>query len=178
GEAPRIPLPRGAFGGSRSVSPFLPISSRTHLTGEPLPEARPAGLEGSMSVSYRLSTRRFGELVLESGHVTLDQLDAARHAKRGPRGRLGQTLVRLGYLDEGQVIELLAKQFNLPVAPPDRLSQADEAVVKLIPEHLARQAGVLALSRNGDQLDVAMGDPLDVVSIDHLRALTGCRTAV
>ena len=127
------------------------------------------------SVSYRLSTRRFGELVLESGRVTLDQLDTALHAKRDPRERLGQTLVRLGLLDEGQVIELLAKQFNLPVAPPDRLSQADAEVVKLIPEHLARQAGVLALSRNGDQLDVAMGDPLDVVSIDHLRALTGCR---
>src|SRR5580765_4914343 len=111
GEARRIPLPRGAFSSSRSVSPFLPISSRTRLTGESLPEARPAGLEGSMSVSYRLSTRRFGELVLESGHVTLDQLDTALHAKRDPRERLGQTLVRLGYLDEGQVIELLAKQF-------------------------------------------------------------------
>jgi type IV pilus assembly protein PilB len=131
-----------------------------------------------MSVSYRLSTRRFGELVLESGRVTLDQLDTALHAKRDPRERLGQTLVRLGYLDEGQVIELLAKQFNLPVAPPDRLSQADEGVVKLIPEHLARQAGVLALSRTGDELAVAMGDPLDVVSIDHLRALTGCRIQI
>ena len=48
------------------------------------------------SVSYRLSTRRFGELVLESGRVTLDQLDTALHAKRDPRERLGQTLVRLG----------------------------------------------------------------------------------
>src|SRR5262245_50651656 len=131
-----------------------------------------------MSVSYRLSIRRFGELVLESGRVTLDQLDAALHAKRDPRERLGQTLVRLGYLDEGQVIELLAKQFNLAVASADRLSQADGEVVKLIPEHLARQAGILALSRNGDQLDVAMGDPLDVVSIDHLRALTGCRIQI
>jgi type IV pilus assembly protein PilB len=127
-----------------------------------------------MSVSYRLSTRRFGELVLESGRVTPDQLDRALHAKNDPRERLGQTLVRLGILDEGTVVELLAKQFGLPVATPDRLSQASEEIVKLIPEHLARQAGVLALARSRDELEVAMGDPLDVVSIDHLRALTGC----
>jgi len=127
-----------------------------------------------MSISYRLSTRRFGELVLESGRVTLDQLEAALHAKSDPRERLGQTLVRLGFLDEGQVIELLAKQFSLPLAAREQLSKADADVVKLIPEHLARQAGLLAMARDGDQLDVAMGDPLDVVSLDHLRALTGC----
>ena len=127
-----------------------------------------------MSVSYRLSTRRFGELVMESGHVTPDQLDTALHAKRDPRERLGQTLVRLGILDEGQVVDLLAQQFGLPIATADRLSHASEEIVKLIPEHLARQAGVLALAREGDELEVAMGDPLDVVSVDHLRALTGC----
>src|SRR5262245_17397813 len=128
-----------------------------------------------MSVSYRLSTRRFGELVLASGRVTPEQLQMALNAKADPRERLGQTLVRLGILDEGQVVDLLAKQFGLPVATADRLSQASEDVVKLIPEHLARQAGVLALSRDRDTLEVAMGDPLDVVSIDHLRAISGCR---
>jgi hypothetical protein len=63
-----------------------------------------------MSVSYRLSTRRFGELVLESGRVTPDQLDRALHAKSDPRERLGQTLVRLGILDEGMVVQLVAQR--------------------------------------------------------------------
>ena len=43
-----------------------------------------------------------------------------------------------------------------------------------MPEHLARQANLLALARVDDVLEVAVGDPLDVVSLDHLRALTGC----
>jgi type IV pilus assembly protein PilB len=127
-----------------------------------------------MAIAYRLSTRRFGELVLESGRVTPDQLDQALHSKTDPRERLGQALVRLGILQETEVVDLLAKQFGLPIAEASRLSLADPEVVRLIPEHLARQSGVLGLKKEGDQLEVAMGDPLDVVSIDHLRALTGC----
>jgi type IV pilus assembly protein PilB len=129
-----------------------------------------------MPVSYRLSTRRFGELVLESGRISPEQLEEALRSKSDPRERLGQSLVRLSILDEGEVVELLARQFGLPTATHDRLSGADPDVVRLIPEHLARQSGVLALHREGDRLEVAMGDPLDVVSLDHLRALTGCST--
>jgi type IV pilus assembly protein PilB len=131
-----------------------------------------------MAISYRLSTRRFGELVLERGRVTAEQLEQALRSKTDPRERLGQALVRLGVLEEREVVELLAHQFSLPVADADKLSQADPQAVALIPEHLARQAGVLALKRDGTTLEVAVGDPLDVVSLDHLRALTGCQLKV
>ncbi len=131
-----------------------------------------------MALSFRLSTRRFGELLVERGSLTPEQLEQALRAKTDPRERLGQTLVRLGILDEKEVTELLAQQFSLSVADADKLSQADPEAVGLIPEHLARQANLLALHRNGDTLEVAMGDPLDVVSLDHLRALTGCNLKV
>ncbi|MBI1797098.1 MAG: Flp pilus assembly complex ATPase component TadA [Candidatus Eisenbacteria bacterium] len=131
-----------------------------------------------MAVSYRLSTRRFGELLLEQGRLTPEQLEHALRSRSDARERLGQTLVRLGLLEERDVCALLAQQFGLPVADADKLSQADLGAVRLIPEHLARQAGLLALHRNGETMDVAMGDPLDVVSLDHLRALTGCTVKV
>ena len=131
-----------------------------------------------MSLSFRLSTRRFGELLLERGWVTPDQLAEALRSRQDPRERLGQTLVRLGVLEERNVTELLGEQFSLAVVGPERLAQADPAAVQLVPEHLARQAMLLALKREGDTLDVAVGDPLDVVSLDHLRALTGCTLRV
>ncbi|MEO5617674.1 MAG: ATPase, T2SS/T4P/T4SS family [Candidatus Eisenbacteria bacterium] len=131
-----------------------------------------------MSVSYRLSTRRFGELLLDRGLVTSDQLDDALHKREDPRERLGQTLVRLGLLTEKDVVALLSEQFSLPVADNERISKADPVAVQLVPEHLARQANLLALQRDGDTLEVVVGDPLDVVSLDHLRALTGCSLTV
>ncbi|HYM81889.1 MAG TPA: pilus assembly protein PilB, partial [Candidatus Limnocylindria bacterium] len=131
-----------------------------------------------MALSYRLSTRRLGELLLERGSVTVEQLDEALHSRSDPRERLGQTLVRLGLLNEGDVVQLLAQQFSLPIANAEALSQADPQAVRLVPEHLARQACVLALRRSGDLMEVAVGDPLDVVSLDHVRAITGCTIKV
>ena len=128
--------------------------------------------------SFRLSTRRFGELVLEKTQVSADQLEQAMRSKTDPRERLGQALVRLGLMSESEVVDLLAQQFALPIADAEKLSQADPASVRLIPEHLARQAGVLALQKRGEVIEVAVGDPLDVVSLDHLRALTGCQLQV
>ncbi|HET7224677.1 MAG TPA: ATPase, T2SS/T4P/T4SS family [Candidatus Eisenbacteria bacterium] len=131
-----------------------------------------------MSVSYRLSTRRFGELLIERGWITPEQLAQALKARQDPRERLGQTLVRLGLIQERDVTKLLAEQFALPVSEAEQLAEADPKAVELVPEHLARQAGMLALRRTGDTLEVAVGDPLDVVSLDHLRALTGCTLRV
>ena len=131
-----------------------------------------------MSLSYRLTTRRFGELLIDQGRLTPDQLDQALKSRQDPRERLGQTLVRLGMLSESDVVHILGEQFSLPVASAARLSKADPAAVQLIPEHLARQANLLALGRRDDVLEVAVGDPLDVVSLDYLRALTGATLRV
>jgi len=132
-------------------------------------------LESDLSPrSFRLSTRRFGELLVESGRVSSEDLNRALKSRQDARERLGQTLVRLGILDEGDVVQFLGRQFSLPVADAEQLSKADPRAVELIPEHLARQANLLALRHDGETLEVAIGDPLDVVSLDYLRALTGC----
>jgi type IV pilus assembly protein PilB len=131
-----------------------------------------------MSLSFRLSTRRFGELLMERGWVTPEQLALALRSHQDPRERLGQTLVRMGLLKEREVTELLSEQFSLALVDAEHLAKADPEAVQLVPEHLARQALLLALRREGDTLDVAVGDPLDVVSLDYLRALTGCTLRV
>jgi type IV pilus assembly protein PilB len=131
-----------------------------------------------MTFSYRLSTRRFGELLLERGKVTPEDLHRALKTRLDPRERLGQALVRLGILTEQDVVELLGQQFSLPSATPEMLSQANPEAVALVPEHIARQANLLALARDENTLEVAIGDPLDVVTLDHLRALTGCTLKV
>ena len=131
-----------------------------------------------MSLSFRLSTRRFGELLIERGWVTPEQLAQALRSRQDPRERLGQTLVRLEMLKERDVTELLGEQFSLTVVDAEHLAKANPEAVQLVPEHLARQALLLALQREGDTLDVAVGDPLDVVSLDYLRAITGCTLRV
>ncbi len=127
---------------------------------------------------YRLSQRRMGELLVERGVISTEQLDGALHGRDGKHERLGQTLVRLGLVTEQQITGLLAEQYSIPLASAEDLSRADPEAVKLIPEHLAREAVMLALRRQDGVLDVAVGDPLDVLTIDHLRALTSCNVHI
>jgi type IV pilus assembly protein PilB len=131
-----------------------------------------------MATSYRLSTRRLGEILIERGKLTAEQVQHALSSRQDARERLGQTVTRLGLMTEADVVEVLGEQFSLPVADAERLGRADRAVVQLIPESLARESQVLALGRDGETLEVAVGDPLNVVSLDHLRALTGLQLKV
>src|SRR5213075_2309725 len=124
------------------------------------------------------ASRRLGELLVDRAGLTAEQVAHALAARTDPRERLGQTMVRLGYLTEGDVVAVLAHQFALPVADAQRLTTANREAVQLVPEQLARQAQALALARDGDTLEVAVGDPLDVLALDHLRALTGCTLRV
>jgi type IV pilus assembly protein PilB len=128
--------------------------------------------------SYRLSTRRLGEILIERGQLTAEQVQQALAARLDARERLGQTVTRLGLMTEAAVVEVLGEQFSLPIADSGRLAQANRAIVQMVPESLARESQVLALARDGDTLEVVVGDPLNVVSLDHLRALTGLQLKV
>jgi type IV pilus assembly protein PilB len=122
----------------------------------------------------RFASRRLGELLIEHTTLTLGQVEHALAMRTDPRERLGQSLVRMGYLSETDIVQALARQFSLPIASAEKLTTANREAVKLVPEHLARESQILALSRTGTTLAVAIADPLDVLSLDHVRALTGC----
>ena len=73
-----------------------------------------------MSPSFRLSTRRLGEIFIELGRLTPDQVQEALRARRDARERLGQTVTRLGFMTEAQVVEVLASSSRCPSPPPRR----------------------------------------------------------
>jgi type IV pilus assembly protein PilB len=130
--------------------------------------------DSPVSLAPRFAAPRLGELLVEHAGLEPSTVDHALTARSDPRERLGRALVRLGHLGEGDLVRALARQFALHVADVEKLTSASRDAVQLVPEHLARECQVLALARQGDRLEVAVGDPLDVLALDHLRALTGC----
>ena len=91
---------------SRLGVPFVLAASRSesHLTANPIGLTLSSfPLESDLSPrSFRLSTRRFGELLVDSGRISSEDLNRALKSRQDARERLGQTLVRLGILDEGE----------------------------------------------------------------------------
>lgn len=115
---------------------------------------------------------KLGDLLVNTGMLSQEQLDQALAFQRETKGRLGEILIAKGYLSEQQVIEVLEFQLGIPHINLSRF-QIDSTVALLIPESLARRYLVLPIKKNKNKLQVAMVDPLDFYAIEDLRMSTG-----
>src|SRR5215475_7295595 len=97
----------------------------------------------------------------------------ALNIQQNKGGRLGEILIRLRAIDEDQLIQALALQFELPWLPQLEVSQVDQEWIKKVPIHVARRYRVLPLKAEEGSVIVATTDPLETVPLDDLRLLLG-----
>jgi len=114
---------------------------------------------------------RLGETLLRRGLITTDQLRIALTEQRTQPQPLGRLLVRLGFLTEHVVRDILAQRFG---QEPVDLAQAivDPDAIRQLPRELALRHRVLplALDASSRTLTVAVAEQLDVLVLDQLRA--------
>lgn len=117
---------------------------------------------------------RLGDLLLKAQLITQDQLNKALEEQRSLGGRLGEVLLRLGYVSEEDIIECLSHQFGVPSINL-RHFEIDEAVAKLVPVDLLRKYNVVPVNKTGATLTVAMADPTNIFAMDEITFMTGYR---
>lgn len=122
--------------------------------------------------------KRFGELLIEAGVITSGDLERALETQRETGERLGEALVQLELATEVDIVDALAGQLDILQFDPVIAGTIDSEVVLAIPEHMARHHHALAVARNGQELVVAMSDPLDLVAVDDLRVATKCELSI
>jgi type IV pilus assembly protein PilB len=121
---------------------------------------------------------KLGEMLIQAGKLNAFQLQSALSHQRNWGGRLGGSLVNLGYITEHELLGFLAQQLNLP-----RVNLFANAiprdVLNFIPAEKAKELTVLPLQRKEIQgkpcLLVAMSDPTNLNVIDAIQFMTGCR---
>ncbi|HXX76620.1 MAG TPA: type II secretion system ATPase GspE [Nitrospiraceae bacterium] len=97
----------------------------------------------------------------------------ALNIQQNKGGRLGEILIRLRAIEEDQLIQALAFQFELPWLPQLEAGQVDQEWIKKVPIHFARRYRVLPLKTEEGSVIVATTDPLETVPLDDLRLLLG-----
>jgi type IV pilus assembly protein PilB len=115
-----------------------------------------------------------GDLLVQAGKITREQLDFALERQKITGNQLGQILVEMGAIpDEDVVSEFLGKQLNIGAI---RLAdiELNSEIVKLIPNDIARKFNVIAVSKLGRNLVVAISDPNNIYVLDALKFITGC----
>jgi type IV pilus assembly protein PilB len=114
---------------------------------------------------------RLGDLLVQDGLLTTQQLRQALAEQRSSGHRLGYVVVKLGLVDEVDVTKALARQLRMPAVDLSRF-EPDVRVLRLIPAEVARKHLVLPLRREGRTLTVAMADPTDLGLLQDLKFIT------
>jgi len=115
-----------------------------------------------------------GEMLVSAGKITREQLNKALALQKDGSGKLVQLLVKIGAIeDEDSVFEFIGKQLNIGAL---RLSdiELNPEIVKLIPLDIARKFNVIAVSKLGKTLIVAISDPNNIYVLDAIKFITGC----
>ncbi|MDX9973718.1 MAG: ATPase, T2SS/T4P/T4SS family, partial [FCB group bacterium] len=119
----------------------------------------------------KISKRRLGDVLLEQGLISKEQLEESVAAQRATGQNLAHIMVQRGYLQEEDLVITLSEQLGIPHFRVGNYNIAKEVLTE-VPESLARQYQMLPISVTGDVLTLAMVDPLNIMALDDLRMLT------
>ncbi len=110
-----------------------------------------------------------GQMLVERGHITDEQLEEALEAQKQSTQRLGEILMDLGSVEEEPLYECLAEQLSVAYVNLAKVA-ADPNVAGLITREMATRYVALPLKR-GDEgtILVAMAEPTDVIALDDLK---------
>lgn len=117
---------------------------------------------------------RLGDLLLDEGIITQDQLKIALIEQRSSKDQLGKVLITLGFVSEEVLRQLLGKSLGQNSLSLKQLIP-DQAALDMIDQTHARQLQVLPISFDDEkkQLLVGMLDTFDIVTIDRIAQIVG-----
>ncbi|PKM57801.1 MAG: type II secretion system protein GspE [Firmicutes bacterium HGW-Firmicutes-3] len=116
--------------------------------------------------------KRIGEILLNLGIISEDQLVRSLKLQKERNTVLGQILIEEGFVREEQIIEVLELQFGIESIQLDKYN-IDPTVPGLISEKMARRHEMIPVQIKDNHLVVAMTDPLNIFAIDDLKLATG-----
>jgi type IV pilus assembly protein PilB len=115
---------------------------------------------------------RLGELLTKANLITQDQLKESLRVQKETGGKLGETLIKLGFVSEEDITECLSQQFGVPSINLQHF-EIDAGVIKLISGDVARKYNILPVNKTGATITIAMADPTNVFAMDDIKFMTG-----
>ena len=118
---------------------------------------------------------RLGDILIEQGYITQEQLDDALKKQKKSKKRLGDYLVSEGILSDSDIANALHIQLGIEIVEL-RGMKIDPDVISLVNGSVLRKHNVLPIgfNKNTNELLLAMSDPLDMVAQDDISIITNC----
>lgn len=121
---------------------------------------------------FREKRKRLGDLLVEAGMITAEQLKEALSIQKQTGKKLGEVLISQRFVTQEHIIQVLEFQLGIPHVSLDKYDVDPEATKK-ISENLAKRHELIPIKIDNNKLVVAMSDPLNIFAIDDVRIFSG-----
>jgi type II secretion system protein E len=113
-----------------------------------------------------------GEILVEAGVITQEQLAIGLEEQEKKGGFICTTLIRLGFASEEKILSVLSYQLKIPYVKLKDRSIEPSIIAKVAPK-FATYYQVIPVEVKAKTLLVAMVNPIDVFTLQTLRLLLG-----
>ncbi|MBN1913449.1 MAG: hypothetical protein JW788_03520 [Candidatus Omnitrophica bacterium] len=121
----------------------------------------------------KVINKQLGELLVERGLINLKQLEEGLNLQKERGGLIGEILVSLGFVKEEDIAQSLTAQYGFPYLPLNSYEISPE-VIGIIPGRVVKQYMLLPIDKIGNNLTLAMSNPLNAHAIEDIELLSGC----
>ena len=112
-----------------------------------------------------------GQVLVSENYLSPDQINEVLKYKDENRARFGDACIKLGFIDEEQLMDVLGKQLHLPRVELDNFEVESDAL-DLIDKDMARSYNVVPLYTFDDEITVATAEPLNLNDLDSVNRIT------
>ncbi len=121
----------------------------------------------------RTTKKKIGELLIERGVITHEQLNNALEYWKRQGGLIGEVLVELKFCTEKDIAQALTCQYGFPYLPLANY-EIDPEVIGSVPKNLCQQYCLVPIDKIGKSLTLAMSNPLNMQAVEDVEVITGC----
>jgi len=121
----------------------------------------------------KIINKQLGELLIERGIISQGQLEKALGMQKERGGMIGEILVDAGFAKEEDIAQALTAQYGFPYLPLSNY-EINPEVVSIIPGRVARQYMLLPIDKIGNNLTLAMSNPLNIQAVEDVELLSSC----
>ena len=118
---------------------------------------------------------RLGDLLVQKGIITEEQLSEALKQHKEKKLMLGEMIVYMGFASQIQINDVLCEHLNIDFVDM-REEEPDPQVLSLLDESIMRKYTLVPLrhdNNNAGALQVAMADPMNILAMDDINIITG-----
>lgn len=120
----------------------------------------------------RKTSKKLGQILIDNALIDEKQFEEALEFQKVKGGLLGEILVKMGYVNEIEIVKALTVQYGFPYIPLENYDFKSDIGGEL-PEPVARQYGIVPVDTMGNILTIAMSNPLNEKAIEDVEMVTG-----